>query len=128
MSTNRFMLGILLAASIFLTGCLFLEHPIKQTFVRHSNPIEGWPICDSRTINKGIHDDYQDYINKLPAKERKCAFIVGWFQDGTGQHAVSIGVWLDGMWDGTEWEYVLIYDRNDKRVKVVKYLAGYYSL
>jgi hypothetical protein len=131
------MLGILFAAYIFWTGCrsgqveLFLEHPIKQTFVSHSNPIEGWPIwveAYSRPINKVISDDYQDYINKLPPKEKENASVIGYFQDGKGQHAIELEVSVNGIWDGTQWDHVLIYDLNGKRVKVVKYLRGYYSL
>jgi hypothetical protein len=134
MSAARFMFGVFLASSIFWTGCrsgqveLFLEHPINQTFARHSNPIEGWQEIYIGRPDKAIEDDYRDYINKLPPKKRESATSIHSFEDGTGQHAVSIRVWLDGMWDGTEWVYVLIYDRNDKRVKVIKYLDGYYSL
>ena len=43
-------------------------------------------------------------------------------EDGTGQHAVTIAVDLGG----TEWSHVLTYDKNDKRVRVIKYISGHY--
>src|SRR6266567_3226907 len=114
--------AILLAVSILLSGCTFLLHPINSTFARHSNPIAGWRFCWSQDPNKrdkAIRDDYQDYINKLPPKKRNYVGSVFFFEDGAGQQAVQIEIDLDG----TRWEHVLIYDKNNKRVKEVKYVA-----
>jgi hypothetical protein len=121
---NRFIFYIALAVSTLFGGCTFLLHPINSTFAPHSNPIEGWHF--SRLVNlhnnRAISDDYHDFINKLPPKERKNAGPVFFFEDGTGQHAVQIEIGLNG----TSWRRVLIYDKNDKRVKAVKYVSGYY--
>ena len=119
----------LLAASILLTGCkhcvLFVLHPINQTFARHSNPIAGWKRLYSRDyekLDKVISDDYRDFIQELPTKARNGIGPIQFYEDRTGQHAVAI----ETGWSGTDWTYVLIYDKNNKRVRVVKYVSGYY--
>ena len=108
-----------------MSGCTFLLHPINSTFARHSNPIAGWKVLYSRDyekLDKAIVDDYHDYIQKLPAKARNGMGPIFFYEDGTGQHAVAI----ETGWNGTDWIYVLIYDKNNKRVSVVKYSPGYY--
>ena len=83
---------------------------------------------------KAISDDVQDFVNKLPVDHlpdyvgggtrRWCYWIsrMTFLEDGAGQHAVSFEI----PHDGTHWEYVLIYDKNNKRVKAVRYVKGYY--
>ncbi|SRR6266496_4462016 len=77
---------------------------------------------DPKKLDRGIRDDYQDYINRLPPAKRSFIGVISFYEDGTGQHAVKIerGV------NGTYWEYVLIYDRQSMRVKVVTYIGGGY--
>jgi hypothetical protein len=75
-----------------------------------------------------ISDDYHAYIDKLPPKERKDVGSVFFFEDGTGRHAVAIEVSINGFFEGTEWRHILIYDNESKRIKVIKYVKGYYSL
>ncbi|SRR6266404_5765991 len=124
MKLPPFTFSILLAVSLLLSGCTFLLHPINSTFAPHSNPIEGWHFAslDDLDNNKAMSSDYHDYANKLPPNERKHVGSVFFFEDGKGQHAVQIEVSLNG----TSWRHVLIYDKNDKRVKAVKYVSGYY--
>jgi hypothetical protein len=120
-----------------------------EVFYHHTNPIEGWkPVgsmgCKvgymSDTIDtlpgyKPISDDVQDYVNKLPvdttrydpkvnSDRRWCYWIqdMTFYEDGTGQHAVSFTI----PHDGTDWGYVLVYDKNNKRVRAVRYVAGHY--
>jgi hypothetical protein len=117
--------SILLVVLVLFGGCTFLLHPINSTFARHSNPIAGWKRSwsqDPDKRDKVIRDDYQDYINKLPPKERKYVGLTFFYEDGTGQQAVEIEIGLNVTW----WRHVLIYDKNNKRVKVVKYVWGYY--
>jgi hypothetical protein len=45
------------------------------------------------------------------------------FEDGTGQHAVEIRIGLDA----TNWRHILIYDKNDNRIKTIKYADGHYA-
>ena len=104
---------------------LFVLHPINYTFARHSNPIAGWQPSSLVKLKKNqtINADYQDYIEKLPPKVRNYVGGVSFFQDGTGRHAVQVGVSMNG----THWQHVLIYDENNKRLKVMKYVSGYYA-
>jgi hypothetical protein len=87
----------------------------------------GWKKYDTSTgypVDKAITADCQAYINTLPKKERELAKEFQLFcDDGKGQHAIEISIPLDGTW----WKHVLIYDKTNKRVKVIKYRSGYYS-
>jgi hypothetical protein len=114
---------ILLTALIWSSGC--------ARFARqHPDPLAGWHFCSLNNLdtNKTVSDDYHAYINKLPPKERKDVGSVFYFEDGTGRHAVAIEVSINGIFEGTEWKHVLIYDNENKRIKVIKYVKGYYSL
>ena len=107
---------ILVAALVFNAGCLARsEHP---------SLLEGFDFSSLKNLhaNKTIMDDYQDYISKLPPEERKRANPIFYFEDGTGNHAVSITIGLKG----TVWQHVLIYDKDNRRIKTVKYRSGNY--
>jgi hypothetical protein len=89
--------------------------------------LAGWKVLlnrDSDTISQAIRDDYRGYIQEelIP----KHYFIdendIWLYEDGTGQHAVRIDIPING----TYWEHVLIYDKNNKRIKVMKYIGGSY--
>ena len=115
MKTTRFTLTILFAALICLTGC-----------VSTKDPVAGWKVLLSRDYEKldpAITNDYKDYIEKLSAEDRKYAGPIWFFADGTGQHAVKIEI----EYDGNIWEHVLIYDKDNKRNRVVKYFGGRYQ-
>ena len=73
--------------------------------------------------HKAITDDYKDYISKLPPIEKKYASVDNYFEDGTGQHVVQIVIPLNG----TFWEHDLFYDKDDKRIKVIKRITGSYQ-
>jgi len=72
--------------------------------------------------NKAITGDYKAYVQTLSPEERKYLSTILFYEDGTGQHAVRITIGLNG----TVWRHVLIYDRNDKRIKTIKYASGDY--
>lgn len=112
----RFILCALFAGSVCWTGC--------EMFASHTNPIAGWHGSSLNTLqnNKAISDDYRAYINHLPSELRNDAGPADFLEDGTGQHAVSISFAVNGTW----WHHVLIYDRDNKRVKVIKYVSGHY--
>jgi len=125
MKPSHLISCILLSASILLTGCIFLMHPINSTFARHSNPIAGWKSCAVQNPDQfppAIHDDYLAYRRKLESNIENIIISVAFYEDSTGQRAVSIE--LD--YNGTTWTHVLIYDRNNKRIKTIKYVSGYY--
>jgi hypothetical protein len=104
---NHFAL-ILLSASIFgIAGCAAWR----------SDPLAGgsWKM-DFAPTDPAIEKDYQDFI-QTEGKGRSQA--TGYFKDGTGQHAVSIEIFIKG--ENASWQYVLIYDKENKRIKVIKY-------
>jgi hypothetical protein len=112
---------ILLTVLVWSSGCAMFAR-------QHPDPLAGWHIFDSRNLNKAISHDCHDYIDKLSLKERKGLLPVFYFEDGTGRHAVAIEIAIDGIWEGTAWRHVLIYDNENKRIKVIKYKKGHYSL
>ena len=106
---------ILLAALFWTAGCTTQE----------ANPLVGWKLCfsqDPKNLGPAIMADYQDFIQKLPPKERDYAGIMNTFEDGTGQHAISI--FVSSNHTNAAWYYALFYDKENKRIKVVKY--GYF--
>ena len=117
MNITRFIFCILLAASFLVGGC----SASKPT----PDPLAGYHWCSLVTLdsNKAISDDYRDYINKLPPEERKYVGPLQFFEDVSGQHAIMIEVALNG----TDWAHVIFYDKNNKRVKAIKYVAGHYA-
>jgi hypothetical protein len=91
------------------------------------DPLAAWKVLlshDYEKLDKAITVDYRDYIQKLPPGERYYVTESEiWFlEDGNGQHAVRIEIPLNGTW----WEHVLIYDKDNKRIKTIKYSNGGY--
>lgn len=112
---NRLIFLFLLAAIVCAVGCV----APKPT----PDPLVGW-----RVLYKGyehldkITTDCHAYINNLPQELKVGVGPIEYLEDGTGQHAVRIEIAKDGV----DWAHVLIYDKNDMRIKVLKYVSGYY--
>ena len=89
------------------------------------DPLTGFHVSSLGNLdsNKTITDDYKDYLQKLPPEDRKYIGPMTFFEDGTGQHAVEIEEALNGTW----WYHVLIYDKDNKRIKTIKYSPGKYA-
>ena len=114
MSRTRFRFYILLAAFACVVGCAT------------PNPLAGWHSAslDDLRSNTAITDDCRKYIKGLPSKQKGFVASVDYFEDGTGQHAVDVKIGVKGTW----WEHVLVYDKANKRIKVIKHKsAGYAS-
>jgi hypothetical protein len=103
---------ILLTALVIGTGCNSLRTA--------SDPLTGWHAA-SKNPDQSIVDDYQNYIHTLSPEEQKFVAYIICFEDGSGQYAVKITIGLNH----TNWEHVLIYDKNNKRIKVVRYVSGH---
>jgi hypothetical protein len=116
MNIVRFTLCIFLVSFFWIVGCA-TQKPTPD-------PLAGWHFSSLNNLqnNKAISDDYQAYINNLPTKLRNGVGPMQYFEDGTGQHAVLIEI----AQNGTDWAHVLIYDKDDKRIKVIKYVSGHY--
>ena len=106
----------LLMATIWMLGCT----------TSRPDPLAGFHVSDLINLdsNKAITDDCKGYIQKLSPEERKYLgpSPIGFFEDGTGQHAVRIEIPINGTW----WQHVLIYDKDNKRIKTIKYASGNY--
>ena len=115
MSTIRFI--FLLAAFALVAGC---AKPKTA-----SDPLAGFHASslDMLDSNKVISDDYQAYIHSLSPEERKYMGPHEFFEDATGQHAVRVETDING---NQAWYHILIYDKDNKRIKVIKYYRGRY--
>jgi hypothetical protein len=84
------------------------------------DPLAGYHRGDEANMdkNKAITDDYKTYIHTLSPDEQKYAGPILFYEDGTGQHAVVIEVDLKP----NAWNHVLIYDKDNVRIKVMKYI------
>jgi hypothetical protein len=87
------------------------------------DPLAGWKMDFAPQLDPVIAKDCQEYIQKLPAEEARVARVNGYFEDGAGQHAVRIQIPLNGTW----WYRVLIYDKDNKQIKAIKYADGGYQ-
>jgi hypothetical protein len=115
MKTIQFTVCFLLAMFLCGFGC----SSSKPT----PDPLAGfhWSSLVNLDNNKAITDDYKDYIQKLPPKEKGYIGDVSFFEDGTGQHAVSIEVFEGNQ--NASWRHILIYDKENKRIKAIR--SGY---
>ena len=111
--------GILFLAAIFLSnfGCA-MSKP-------EPDPLAGFHRADEANMdkNRAIVDDYGDYLKKLSPKEKQYVGPILYFENGTGQHAVRIETDIGGK---DCWYHVLFYDKDNKRIKVIKYFYGRY--
>jgi hypothetical protein len=88
------------------------------------DPLIGWSLEPIRQPDATIVKDYHDYIQNLPPKIRPYAQGPFWFlKDDTGKHAIKFEIPLNGALT----EHVLIYDKDDYRIKVIVYSGGRYS-
>ena len=98
-----------------IVGCVTQPNP---------DPLGGWkPLYgrEEEKVDAGIRDDYQSYIQKLPNGEERVAptFL---FEGPSGQHAMKM---TSGA-NGTVWVHILIYDKDNKRIKTIRYASGGY--
>jgi arylsulfatase A-like enzyme len=80
---------------------------------------KGWKATQDLPADTVV-TDYNDYIEKLPGVERFGVADVKYYVDDTGRNAVAI---LVNVGD-TQWTHLLVYDKQDKRTGVTKFVAG----
>jgi hypothetical protein len=87
------------------------------------DPLAGFHAA-FKILDQSIVNDYQNYIKNLSPEEKQNLgpYPASFFENGTGQHAVKITIGLNG----TVWRHILIYDKDDKRIKTIKYASGGY--
>jgi hypothetical protein len=118
-SISQLALCILIGAIVCVVGCA----------TQSRNPLAGWTFRslpgwgmnpnghNNNTLDKAITDDYQSFIaqNKLSL----AGAITGFFEDGTGQHAIEFDTFPPNQ--NASLTYVLMYSKENKRIKVVKF-------
>jgi hypothetical protein len=73
-------------------------------------------------VPRAITEDYPEYIKTIPERERQFVGPVSFFKNDAGRFAVKIEIPVYGTWK----EHILIYDSNNRRVKVIRYNGGHY--
>ena len=87
------------------------------------DPLAGWQKVYNYDPDPAIVKDWQDYIQALPSKNGFGPYF--YYKDGTGQHAVDVEVAVKGK--NAIWHYAFFYDKENKRIKVIKYGYGEYQ-
>jgi hypothetical protein len=106
----------LLAMLMWESGCASAPRPDPMTGFRFSS-------LDNLHSNTVITEDYKGYIQRLSPEERRSLGPILYYEDAAGQHAIMIMIGINN----TSWRHVLIYDKDDKRIKAIKYVSGHYS-
>lgn len=85
----------------------------------------GWKTCPAEQLSKTISDDYRGFVNALPSDERALVDRANTFcySNTNGKHAVRFEIPLHGNWT----QHVVIYNKNDKRLKTFRYNRGRYA-
>ena len=91
MKTSRFICGVVLAVVVLAAGCATKPTP---------DPLAGWELYlthDPAKIDTAIVNDYRNYIQALPPKERYHIHEnnIWFYQDSRGRHAVRISIPLE---------------------------------
>jgi hypothetical protein len=110
------ILSVTFTALVLAVGCA-APKPMPD-------PLAGFHEVDIQHLdnNRTIADDYKAYIQTLSPEERKYLGTTFFYEDGAGQRAVKIEIGLNGTW----WQHVLIYDKDNQRIKTIKYSNGGY--
>jgi hypothetical protein len=120
-SISRFGLTFLVLIVVLLwnSGCVTSKPDPLAGWTFKSFP--GWGMNpnghNNNILAKAITDDYQDFIIKN--KLNLSGAVTGFYEDGTGQHAVQFAAFPPNQ--NATWTYALIYDKENKRIKVIKY-------
>jgi hypothetical protein len=116
MKITRFAACFLFAVLVCSFGCT----ASKPT----PDPLTGFHAA-RKGLDQSIVKDYQTYMRMLSPEEQKYLgpSPVSYFEDGTGQHAAVITIGIDHK----VWRHILIYDKDDKRIKTIKYISGDYA-
>jgi|GEM_PF-1316309 len=118
----KFAPVFLMLVTMFICGCGC--NTAKTT----PDPLAGWTFKpfpgselppyghNTNHLDKVIIDDYQNFIKTNGLLGGGPA---GFYEDGMGQHAVRFEAFPPD--ENASWQYVLIYDKENKRIKEIKY-------
>ena len=86
------------------------------------DPLTGWHF-ETQNPDERIDRDYHLYIQELSLDERNGLGPALYYKDGSGQHAIAIMIGINNR----TWRHILIYDKDDHRIKTIKYVSGGYQ-
>lgn len=112
---RRYSPYVLLAAFCCLLGCA----------TQKPDPLAGWQKDYLHEPDAAIQNDYQEFIKTFKPEGQRPTQVTGYFKDGTGQHAINIEIFE--YHQNASCQYLLIYDKDDKRIKTIKYGCGSYQ-
>lgn len=118
MKINKWSFCVLLLVLFSVSGC-----------ATGRNALQGWKAVQQSSadcpFNKSICDDYKSYVDKLTSEQKLVGLSIGFYEDGSGRHAVVISnVWKEGWMFNYSYDHVLIYSKSNKRIKIIKYRTG----
>jgi hypothetical protein len=82
------------------------------------DPLAGWTMVFGYVDTAAEVSDYENYIENLPPKGKKTTSMGYAYKNDGGQHALVIEVFVGGT---ESWSYIFIFDKDDKRINVIKY-------
>ena len=117
-----FVLAVVLVSLVLAPGCATLSG---------RDPLEGWTFLGGADLigcpfGETIKDDYQSYIQDISENERRSVTdsAIDFYQGEDGRRAVRISTYGKGIIGQIRWDYILIYDSSNKRIKVMKHKDG----
>jgi hypothetical protein len=120
MKTTQFTIILCMTVLVFASGCVSPKpkQPLSAS--------EGWRQLLAREYQKldpAIKTDFQVYLGQLPLKERSQVTdsSIDYFANTNGQHAVHFEIGKPALFGKVFWAHVLIYDVDNRRVRVIKY-------
>jgi hypothetical protein len=112
--SDCFGLALALCVMIF-SGCSCSAPKLQP------DPLAGFHRADETGMdkNKAITDDYKDYIQKLPPAQKGYIGTIFIYENELGEHAIRIEIFEGNQ--NASWKHVLFYDKDNKRIKVIRY-------
>lgn len=111
MSKTRYISCVSLTALFLIVGCAT------------PNALVGWKQVLSRgddvKLEEALRTDAINYMDTVVFKERRVSGPFWFYEDGSGQHAIGMEVFQKH--ENASWEYLIVYSKENKRVKVIKY-------
>jgi len=84
-----------------------------------TDPLAGWHSCEK--VPQTVEADVQHYIDGLSPYQREHIVFTDLYELN-GQYAVRLTLALNG----DDWNHIIIWDKNYKRIKVIKFIANRY--
>jgi uncharacterized protein YceK len=94
--------------------CIEFADQLSRNSDAKSNAI--WLVCEYK-LDKTIRADARNFIEALPTEERSSAHFAYSLAEDNGESAVEIVTFVDKV----RWKYILIYDKDKRRRKEIRF-------